>query len=290
MLIFLLSPFFLKAQQEVLIYENDIVNSRFPGDKTMGKKVNRGNVPFVGAPSLEIYLSEDTSAEKTGILLIPGGGYSVIVFDGEGVSNAKLLSKKGYNAFVLKYRLPSDSTMIDKSLGPLQDAQQAMLYLRTHAKELGINPNKIGVMGFSAGGHLASTLATHFDPPAIEVPAGMSVRPDFQVLVYPVISMKEELTHGGSKKALLGNSPSEDLILKFSNEMQVNENTPPAYLTHSADDVVVDVDNSIEYFQALRAKKVLVEMHIYPKGNHGFIFRQPGWINPLFDWLEANGW
>ena len=162
--------------------------------------------------------------------------------------------------------------------------------MRENAGKWGIDPKKIGIMGFSAGGHLASTAATHFEKSLIENPNRTSLRPDFQILVYPVISMHDSLAHGGSRDNLLGKKPTPETTRLFSNELQITPNTPPAWITHAADDKVVDVDNSIAYFEALRHNKVEVEMHIFPKGDHGFIFRYKGWINPLFDWLAAQGY
>ena len=196
------------------------------------------------------------------------------------------MSKNGIASFVLKYRLPDDSIMTDKKIGPLQDAQQAIKLVRENAAKWAIDVNKIGIMGFSAGGHLASTEATHFEKSFIENKNNTSLRPDFQILVYPVISMQDSLTHRDSRKNLLGENPSKEIINQFSNELQISKNSPPAYLTHAADDNVVDVDNTIGYFEKLRKNKVEVEMHIYPKGGHGFIFRQPGWMEPLLLWMK----
>ena len=160
--------------------------------------------------------------------------------------------------------------------------------LRENADKYGIDKNKIGVMGFSAGGHLASTAATHFEKSYIENIQNTNLRPDFQILVYPVITMQDALTHGGSRDALIGKNPLQEDKDLFSNELQVKANTPMTWLTHAADDKVVDVDNSVQYFEQLRKNKVEVEMHIFPKGDHGFIFRQKGWMTPLFDWMERN--
>jgi acetyl esterase/lipase len=235
---------------------------------------------------LEMYLPEKEKATGVAVVICPGGGYSVVVYQGEGISNAKEFAKNGVAAFVLKYRLPDDSTMLDKRIGPLQDAQQAIRVVRENADKWGIDPNKIGIMGFSAGGHLASTEATHFKKALIENSSNTSLRPDFQILVYPVISMQDKLTHIDSRTQLLGKNPSKDDIDLYSNELQVDENTPSAYITHAADDKLVDVDNSINYFEQLRKHNVPVEMHIYPKGGHGFIFRHEGWMNPLFQWMK----
>jgi acetyl esterase/lipase len=145
-------------------------------------------------------------------------------------------------------------------------------------------------MGFSAGGHLASTEATHFSKSYIENFNNTSLRPDFQILVYPVISMKDSLTHPDSREKLLGVYPSVEVINQFSNEFQTDENTPPAFITHAADDMLVDVDNSILYFEALRHHKVPAELHIYQKGGHGFIFRYEGWMEPVIRWMIDSNW
>eukprot|EP01035_Chromulina_nebulosa_P060539 gene60539-82824_t len=178
-----------------------------------------------------------------------GGGYGVIVYNGEGLNTAKSLAEKGISAFVLKYRLPSDEIMPDKKIGPLQDVQQSIKYLRENADKYGIDKNKIGIMGFSAGGHLASTAATHFEKSYIENVQNTNLRPDFQILVYPVITMQDALTHGGSRDALIGKNPLQEDKDLFSNELQVKANTPMTWLTHAADDKVVDVDNSVQYYQ-----------------------------------------
>ncbi len=272
------------AQEIVKLYEGDIPNSKVSEIK---EEYTSGMFRGVTVPTLEVYLPEAGNTKGYGVIVVPGGGYGVVVYDGEGVSTAKQLAKNGIAAFVLKYRLPNDATMVDKSVGPLQDAQQAIKLVRENAAKWGVNPNKIGIMGFSAGGHLASTAATHFKDALVDNKNNTSLRPDFQVVVYPVISMSDRLTHRDSRTSLLGNNPKEELIQRFSNELQVDQTTPPAYLTHAADDRLVDVDNSVEYFQALRKKGVPVEMHIYPKGGHGFIFGHPGWMQPLLKWLES---
>ncbi|QMU31432.1 alpha/beta hydrolase [Adhaeribacter radiodurans] len=241
---------------------------------------NKGNLEAGGLvrrvvkPSLEVYLPAKENASGAAVIICPGGSYKVIVFQGEGIATAKEFAKNGVAAFVLKYRLPNDSILIDKKIGPLQDAQQAIKLVRENAVKWGIDADKVGIVGFSAGGHLASTAATHFAKPLIPNPKNTNLRPDFQVVVYPVISMQDGLTHGDSRSNLLGKNPTKEAIDLFSNELQVTANTPPAYITHAADDKLVDVDNSIAYFQKLRHLGVAVEMHVYPKGGHGFIFGQ----------------
>ena len=280
----LLAGFSTKAQEIIPLYDAAIPNSKVaPADYK--ESFGGGMFRNVTSPTLEIYLPEKGKETGAAVVICPGGGYSVVVYQGEGVSNAKELAKNGIAAFVLKYRLPSDAIMTDKSTGPLQDAQQAIQLVRENAVKWNIDPAKIGIMGFSAGGHLASTVATHFEKALIDNPKGTSLRPDFQVVIYPVVTMQQSLTHRDSRKQLLGEQPSQQLVDLFSNELQVKENTPPAYITHAADDNVVDVDNSINYFEALRRHKVPVEMHIYPKGGHGFIFGRRGWMTSLLEWI-----
>ena len=170
----------------------------------------------------------------------------------------------------------------------MQDAQQAIKVVRENAAKWGIDINKVGIMGFSAGGHLASTEATHYRKAVIENNDNTNLRPDFQILIYPVISMQDSLTHKGSRDGLLGEHPSKEIIDEFSNELQVDGNTPPAYITQAGDDKVVDVDNSIVYWEALRHHNVSAELHIYPKGNHGFVLRQPTeeWMKPIIKWMK----
>lgn len=276
--------FSANAQEIIPLYQGAMPNSKITTD-TPGESFTSGIFRGVVNPTLEIYLPEKEKATGTAVIICPGGSYSVIVYQGEGVTTAKEFAKNGIAAFVLKYRLPDDAKMENKAIAPLQDAQQAMKLVRENVDRWNVNPDKIGIAGFSAGGHLASTVATHFDKVLIPDEKNTSLRPDFQILVYPVISMQDKLTHRDSRRQLLGETPSEEMIESFSNELQVNENTPPAYITHAADDKTVDVDNSIEYFEALRHHNVPVEMHIYPKGGHGFVFGYKGWMEPLFQWM-----
>ena len=272
------------SQEKINLYPNGVPNSKPSTVTETG--ADKGLFKGITNPTLEYIKPEKPNG--TAIIVIAGGGYGVIVYNGEGLGTAKSLAEKGISAFVLKYRLPNDEIMQDKKIGPLQDVQQSIKYLRENADKYGIDKNKIGVMGFSAGGHLASTAATHFEKSYIENVQNTNLRPDFQILVYPVITMQDGLTHGGSRDALIGKNPLQEDKDLFSNDLQVKTNTPITWLTHAADDKVVDVDNSIQYFEQLRKNKVEVEMHIFPKGDHGFIFRQKGWMTPLFDWMERN--
>lgn len=282
----------LAAQQIIPLYSGKIPNSTgYPMKEVRIEKDGQ----FLGyrnisQPTLNVYLPEKSKATGAAVVICPGGGYGMESYRLEGTNIAEAYQKRGIAAFILKYRLPSDSIMPDKSIGPLQDAQQAIKTVRERAAEWGINPAKIGIMGFSAGGHLASTAGTHFSKSYIPNPENTSLRPDFLVLIYPVISMKDGLTHGGSRSNLLGKTPTEEQITLFSNELQVNAQTPPTWITHTGDDTVVPVDNSIRFYQELIRNKVPAEMHLYPKGNHGFIlYMNPDeWMLPLFEWLKKS--
>jgi acetyl esterase/lipase len=286
----LLLPCIIGAQEIINLYPGTIPNSKASKIEDNGRTLTNGMFNRVTIPTLEIYLPEKEKASGAAVIICPGGSYKVVVYQGEGITTAKEFAKNGVAAFVLKYRLPDDSTMVDKKIGPLQDVQQAIKIVRENRAKWGIDENKVGIIGFSAGGHLASTAATHFDKAYIENSSNTNLRPDFQILVYPVISMQDSLTHADSRNNLLGKQPSKEIINLFSNELQITKNTPPAYLTHAADDKLVDVDNTIAYFEKLRHQSVSVEMHIYPKGGHGFIFRQKGWMEPLFLWMKNNKW
>ena len=275
------------AQEIVKIYSGPVPNSK---SSIKRETFNSGMFRGVTEPTLEIYLPDKANTTGAAVIIVPGGSYAVVVYQGEGISTAKQFAKNGIAAFVLKYRLPDDSIMNDKSIGPLQDAQQAIKYVRENAGKWGIDINKVGIVGFSAGGHLASTAATHFQTALVDNKNNTNLRPDFQVVVYPVISMQDSLTHRDSRNNLLGKTATKQLKDQYSNELHVTKATPPTYITHAADDNVVDVDNSIRYFEALRHSKVQVEMHVYPSGGHGFIFRQPDWIDPLILWMKKNKW
>ena len=286
----LVSFHYLTNAQEVINLYTAAVPNATTWAATQQNSESSGLIRRVVKPSLEVYLPEKENASGAAVIICPGGSYKVIVFGGEGVSTAKEFAKKGVAAFVLKYRLPDDSIMLDKKIGPLQDVQKAIKLVRENAAKWSIDVNKIGIVGFSAGGHLASTGATHYTKAYIDNKENTNLRPNFQILVYPVISMQDSLTHKDSRANLLGKNPSRETIDLFSNELQITKDSPPTYLTHAADDNVVDVDNSIAYFEKLRHQKVDVEMHIYPKGGHGFIFRQKDWTDPLFLWMKKNGW
>jgi Esterase/lipase len=250
-------------------------------------------VSHVVNPDITVFLPAKDKANGTAVVICPGGGYTRLAIDHEGYQVAEWLNKQGVAGIVLKYRLPSDDIMKDKTIGPLQDAQEAIRIVRRNASAWNIDPRKVGIMGFSAGGHLASTLSTHYNDRVYIVSDTVSARPDFSVLIYPVISMKPEITHGGSRQNLLGKNPEAALEDHFSNELQVNKNTPPAFLVHATDDGTVPVQNSINYLLALKANGVSGELHIYEKGGHGFgLGRSKGteitWPEAFKTWLKVH--
>ena len=195
---------------------------------------------------------------------------------------------------MLKYRIPNDKWMLHKEIGPLQDAQRAIQLVRQNYKEWNIDTNRIGIMGFSAGGHLASSAATHFYKNYIDNPKQTSLRPDFQILLYPVVSFTDSICHMGSRDNLIGKNPSGEMIREYSGELQVTSATPTAFLVHATDDKTVNVLNSVFYYEALLKNKVPAELHIYEKGGHGFgLYNKTTkdiWIDRLYNWMQANGW
>jgi acetyl esterase/lipase len=281
----------LSAQEVIPLYPGEIPNSTSYRMKEITLNDNKGFLGYrnVSVPTLAVYLPPAEKATGMAVIICPGGGYGMESYRLEGTVIAEAFVRQGIAAFILKYRLPSDSIMPDKSIGPLQDAQQAIKMVRQRAAEWNVDTSRIGIMGFSAGGHLASTAATHYSKSYIPNPEQTNLRPDFLILVYPVISMTDSLTHMGSRNNLLGRNPSQENVLLFSNELQVTRNTPPTWLTHTGDDTAVPVENSIRFYQALIRKKVPAEMHLYPKGNHGFILklRPEEWMMPLFDWMKS---
>ncbi|MDA3823861.1 MAG: alpha/beta hydrolase, partial [Bacteroidales bacterium] len=222
----------------------------------------------------------------------PGGGYHILAYDWEGQDIAKFWNSKGVTAIVLKYRLPSEA-QLEPHKSPLMDAQRAIRMVRYHAEDWGINPKKIGIMGFSAGGHLASSASTHYDAGDVSSPDPVnrvSCRPDFSILMYPVISFTGDFQHTGSRKALVGDD--KELMEYFSSELQITKDTPPAILIHASDDKSVPVENSIVYYQELIKYGINAEMHIYPHGGHGFSLaigqgHLAGWPERVNEWLKS---
>lgn len=228
----------------------------------------------------ELYVYPAENPNGTAILMCPGGGYWGLSTSNEGHAMADWMNSMGITYAVLKYRMPNGHDKI-----PLSDAQEAMRILRKNADKWGIDPQSIGVMGASAGGHLASTLSTHAD--------SQETKPNFQILFYPVITMEEGVTHQGSRDFLIGKSPAPEMVRLYSNELQVNESTPQAFIMVSGDDTIVPVANSLRYATSLADNKVPFSLHVYPSGGHGWGFSdnfqyKPQWTAELENWLNTS--
>lgn len=253
----------LWAQIEMNLWPNGLPNSNGLDSKDQ-------------QPMITIYKSP--KANSPAIIMCPGGGYSRLAMQHEGHDMAQWFNGLGITYIVLKYRMPNGHNEV-----PLSDAEQAMRLARQNAEEWNINSSKIGIMGASAGGHLASTLATHY--------SSNETRPDFQILFYPVITMDKSYTHQGSRNNLLGKDPGDDLVTKYSNELQVTPNTPKAFIMFSSDDGAVPVANGVNYYMALTKNKVSAAIFIYPTGRHGWGFRDSfiykrQWTGELEKWLR----
>ncbi|WNM17733.1 alpha/beta hydrolase [Flavobacterium capsici] len=268
------------------VIPNEIINPQYTENQIYKDSIFQ-KTSNVSVPTLTIYFPE--KANGTSILIFPGGGYEHLSMCKEGEKVAKWLNSLGITAFVLKYRLPSDKIMKDKSIGPLQDAQEAIRIIRRNALEWKIN--KIGVIGFSAGGHLAASLSTRFNENFYSTSDTASSRPDFSLLIYPVISMKNEITHKRSQANLLGNKPSKKEIETFSVELSVTNETPNTFIVHATDDKSVPVENSINYYLALKKNNVPAEIHLYEKGGHGFGLgvkdTSKFWTDACINWLKS---
>src|SRR5450432_928791 len=291
-ILFLASQHILTAQT-IPLYPDSIPNSRpSPNEETIENK--DGMIGKISVPALYLFPALLEKANGTAVIICPGGGYWAEFMNHEGRDEARALNEMGVSAFILKYRIPNDQTMIDRTTGPLMDAQQAIKMVRLHAAEWHIDPQRVGIMGFSAGGHLASTAGTHFKSVLIPDPEHISVRPDFMILIYPVISFQDSIGHIGSRDQLIGKNPTTEKKDLYSNELQVTDETPPAFLVHASDDDGVKPDNSILFYQALLRHHVPAELHLYESGGHGFGMHfkntQELWMDRCKNWLLLNGW
>ncbi|MFB5944878.1 SGNH/GDSL hydrolase family protein [Albibacterium profundi] len=282
----------LMAQTTMDLYKdipNEKVNQVHEKSVTGDDGITR--MSEVSIPKIVAFFPAEQKKNGKSVIIFPGGGYSILAVSHEGYEVAERLNEEGITAFVVQYRLPSDLTMKDKSIGPLQDAQRAIQLVRERAGEWGLAENQIGIMGFSAGGHLASTLGTHYKEPLIPNPNNTSLRPDFMVLAYPVISFDSQITHMGSRQNLIGESPSSAQVLNYSNEKQVDSNTPATFIFHAKDDKVVPISNSLRFIDALKANQVPVEFVSYEKGGHGFGMNNPTsqkkWMDLFLAWLDG---
>lgn len=259
---------------ELPLWPNGAPNSNeLKGDE---QEMDNGRVSNIKNPDITVYRAEHPNGMA--VIMCPGGGYARLAMNHEGHDMAPWFNTQGITYVVLKYRMPNGHKEV-----PFSDVEQAIRLVRQHAAEWNINPAKVGIMGASAGGHLASTLATHY--------TSKETRPDFQILLYPVITMDANFTHAGSRENLITKNPSADLIAKYSNELQVNAQTPQAFIALSSDDKAVLPQNSINYYLALLKHNVPATMHIYPTGGHGWGFRdnftyKRQWTDELEKWLR----
>jgi len=285
------------TQETIPLYPDSIPNSK-PGPNKEKSEISPEDhiliISDVSIPTMTIFLPAKNLANGAAVIIYPGGGYHIVAAGHEGYDVAKEFNKQGIAAFVVKYRIPSDETMIRKEIGPLQDAQRAIELVRQNAKKWNIDSRRVGIMGFSAGGHLASTAGTHYEHEYISNKNHINLRPDFMILVYPVISFTDSIGHMGSRDNLLGKSPTPEKIIEYSNDLQVNTKTPPTYLVHAKDDDAVPVQNSIHFYEALRKNNVKAEIFLYDHGGHGFGLNNPTsqvkWIDLVIQWMKNSGW
>ena len=284
------------AQTVMPLYPDSIPNSKPVPDEEKADTNASGRIMIgkISRPTLTIYLPPKEKANGAAVIVIPGGGYHLVAAVHEGSEVAKRFNDMGVTAFVLKYRLPSDETMINKEIGPIQDAQRAIQLVRERAKEWGIDKNRVGIIGFSAGGHLASTAGTHFNHAYIDAGKKANLRPDFMILVYPVISFADSICHMGSRDNLVGKDPSPQKKEEYSNELQVTKKTPPTYLVHAEDDSTVKVQNMLLFATALQKSKVPFDFYLYEKGGHGFGLTnktsEVKWMDLVQEWMTKSGW
>jgi acetyl esterase/lipase len=264
-----------------------------PTDNGMTKPeevYNGVHVRNVSEAVMYIYLPPKEKNTGAAVIICPGGGYSFEAMDYEGYAIAEWLNTKGIVGIVLKYRLPYGHPEV-----PSSDAKQAIRIVRKNAEEWGINPDKVGIAGFSAGGHLASTVGTHFDygiKSSSNIVDNFSSRPDFMLLLYPVISLKEEFGHMGSRRNLIGDGNNWKLVKEYSNELQVTPQTPPAFIVVTDDDEIVPTRNSVEFYLSLKKNNVPAELHVFSEGHHGFFLKKDylpvrQWPNLFIDWMKA---
>lgn len=284
-----------RAQDFVLpLYTGEIPNSVVTGHQEKVEKTDITIIRDIQNPDIAVYLPTKKFATGQAVVICPGGGYWILAYDLEGTDIAKYLNSIGVAGIVLKYRLPTYGNTAVPYKAPLMDAQRAMRLVRANAKGWNIDPAKIGIMGFSAGGHLASTLGTHFDygnKASADPVEQLSCRPDFMVLMYPVITFTDSCMHRGSRDALLGKNPDPKLVQYYSSELQVQDDTPPTFIAQADDDTTVPIENAILMFEALKKKKIPTELHILSEGEHGFGLAENNahinsWTDSLRLWLN----
>ena len=293
-LIALLFSISAMAQEFTPLYLHGIPNYKEVVNKQFAERGSDGKerISKVTIPTYHFFPVPNSSKPASCVIICPGGGYRILASSHEGYDIAAKFNEIGVSALVLYYRLPEDSAQVERKYAPLQDAQAAIALVRGNAGKWNVDSSRVGIMGFSAGGHLAATASTHFTKDYTGIHAGANLRPDFSILLYPVISMRP-FGHGGSTQNLIGKNPSEDDLHLFSNEEQVTPQTPKAFLVHAADDNAVPLKNSLLYAEKLTANKVPVDLHVYAKGGHGFGLNNKTtsgdlWFDRLISWMKAN--
>lgn len=275
---------------ELLLWPDGVPNSRHVTEHVENRADGHRNrwVTGICEPTISIHRATGENRSDTAVVVCPGGGYAGLAYDKEGHDTARWLNSLGVTAVVLKYRCREYGQP-----APRDDAQRAIATVRRRAQELRVAADRIGIMGFSAGGHVASTAGTRFRDFEI-VGQTVSSRPDFMILIYPVISMEAAITHGGSRLGLLGENPTDELVEKYSNDRQVTAETPPTFLVHAADDRAVPLENSLRMMRALEDAGVPVELALYEHGGHGFgLVAEPiaatAWPRRCEAWLRKRG-
>ena len=291
-IVILLAGSLLSYSQTVIpLYNDSIPNSKPHPDEEISDydKDSMLIIRNISRPTLTIFLPASQKRTGAAVVICPGGGYWVTASSHEGTDVAKRFNEMGVAAFVLKYRIPNDKTMLNREIGPLQDAQRALQVVRFNAKQWGVDTSRVGIMGFSAGGHLAATAGTHYSRSYIDNPVRTNLRPDFMILVYPLISFMDSVGKPGSGEQLLGKNPAKEKMIEYSNELQVTPNTPPSFLVHAKDDQLT-IKHSLVFKDALSKNGVPVEMYTYEKGGHGYgMYNKTSnvlWMDLVEEWMK----
>lgn len=272
------------------LYQNAIPNAKGSIEEQTAFRGARGRfISYTSVPTLTPYLSNFPNGKA--VIICPGGGYRGVAIDIEGHQIARTFQANGIHAFVLKYRTPDDRSCQDKSIAPLQDAQQALRLVSDSLENWGYQGSQVGIMGFSAGGHLAATASNAYGYNYVSNQAEGARKPDFSVLCYPVITMQDPHTHKGSRTNLLGENPTQEAMDLYSADQRVSADSPPVFLVHASDDQAVPVQNSLQYYLKCVESGVPAEMHIYKEGGHGFglYLEHPEehWFDRLLHWLDT---
>jgi acetyl esterase/lipase len=290
-IIAIISSLISYSQTVIPLYDDSIPNSKPHPDEEV-TEINKDSILIIrkiSRPTLTIFLPPADKNTGAAVVICPGGGYWVTASQHEGTDVAKRFNEMGISAFVLKYRIPDDNTMVNREIGPLQDAQRALQLVRINAEKWGVDTQRVGIMGFSAGGHLASVAGTHYTQAYINNKSNTNLRPDFMILVYPLISFMDSVGNPRSPEQLLGKNPSKEKIVEYSSELQVTPQTPPTFLVHAKDDPL-SIKHSLVFADALRKNGVPVEMYTYEKGGHGYgMYNKTSnvlWMDLVEEWMR----